>query len=200
MKREMILCIEREMLDINLEVNGYSSVDSVKLQEILRPENMWFCPREIIETRPSFLQLIPYIVLTDGQNYLSYRRGKAGGEARLHSRISIGFGGHVEIADAVLENTLINVFSTLENAVEREIREEISIPEIIHKNYTGILFDDSNEVGKVHLGIVEIWRLNSGNIKSLDASHMECRWLSIEEIRSFYSELESWSQLVVDSL
>jgi len=53
-----------------------------------------FAPRAQMEVDPSWKQLIPYLVLRDGDRYFLMRRTRAGGDARLHDRWSIGVGGH----------------------------------------------------------------------------------------------------------
>ena len=40
-------------------------------------------------------QVIPYLVLRDGERWFLMRRTRAGGDARLHDRWSIGVGGHL---------------------------------------------------------------------------------------------------------
>jgi len=56
-------------------------------------------PRAAMEVDPSFKQIIPYLVLRDAERYFLMRRTKAGGDARLHDRWSIGVGGHVDPGD-----------------------------------------------------------------------------------------------------
>ena len=56
-------------------------------------------PRAEMEVDPSFKQIIPYLVLRDGERYFLMRRTRPGGDARLHDRWSIGVGGHIEPGD-----------------------------------------------------------------------------------------------------
>ena len=58
-----------------------------------------FRPRAEAETDPSWKQLIPYLVLRDGERIFLMRRTKAGGDERLHDRYTIGVGGHVNPED-----------------------------------------------------------------------------------------------------
>ena len=60
---------------------------------------VWFGPKPVLEQDESFRQIIPYVVLRCGGNYLTYTRGATGGESRLHAKISMGFGGHVDLPD-----------------------------------------------------------------------------------------------------
>jgi len=54
--------------------------------------------RSHCETNPTYLQLIPYIILvSDNDEVFIYKRGQKGNEDRLHQLFSIGLGGHIEI-------------------------------------------------------------------------------------------------------
>ena len=53
-----------------------------------------------------FKQVIPYLVLRDGERYFLMRRTRAGGDARLHDRWSIGVGGHLNPGDGDLAGGL----------------------------------------------------------------------------------------------
>ena len=52
--------------------------------------------RDAMEVDPSCKQIIPYLVLRDGERFFLMRRTRAGLDARLHDRYSIGVGGHLE--------------------------------------------------------------------------------------------------------
>src|SRR3954454_9273568 len=58
-----------------------------------------FRPRPDAEQDPSWKQVIPYVVLRDGDAIFLMRRTRAGGDERLHDRYSIGIGGHVNPQD-----------------------------------------------------------------------------------------------------
>ena len=63
-------------------------------------------PRSEMESDPRWKQVIPYLVLRDGQRYFLMRRSRAGADARLHERYSIGIGGHLNPGDADLAGGL----------------------------------------------------------------------------------------------
>lgn len=71
-------------------------------------------------------QIIPYVVIGSRKNgtFLSYVRPNKGNEDRLHGKISIGFGGHIEVIDA---EGSINIFDAVLNCARREIKEELSL-------------------------------------------------------------------------
>src|SRR3954454_11433424 len=99
-----------------------------------------FRPRPDAERDASWKQVIPYVVLRDADTLFLMRRTRAGGDERLHDRYSIGIGGHVNPEDADIDGGL-----------RREWQEEIEAdftPEFLP---LGVLNDDENDVGAVHL-------------------------------------------------
>src|SRR5574343_244442 len=60
-----------------------------------------YIPRDEAEEDPTFLQIIPYVVLTHNSRVLQYTRMKGSGESRLRGKQSIGFGGHINPEDGV---------------------------------------------------------------------------------------------------
>lgn len=54
--------------------------------------------RSHCETNPTYLQIIPYVILLSEDNEIFiYKRGQKGNEERLHQLFSMGLGGHIEI-------------------------------------------------------------------------------------------------------
>ena len=82
-------------------------------------------------------------MLRDGDRIFLMRRTRAGGDERLHERYSIGIGGHVNPGDT---DPL--------DALRREWAEEIEADFEPTLEPLGVLNDDDNAVGAVHLGLV----------------------------------------------
>ena len=59
----------------------------------------FFVRRGDAEQDPGTKQVIPYLVLRDGERWFLMRRTRGGGDARLHDRWSIGVGGHLNPGD-----------------------------------------------------------------------------------------------------
>ena len=98
-----------------------------------------------MEVDPSFKQVIPYLVLRDGERYFLMRRTRAGVDARLHDRYSIGVGGHLNPGDGGVLGGL-----------RREWHEELVADFEPAFRLVGLLNDDTTEVGAVHLGAVYV--------------------------------------------
>jgi len=58
-----------------------------------------YVPRPDAETDPSLKQIIPYLVLRDGDRIFLMKRTRAGGDPRLHDRFTVGIGGHLNPGD-----------------------------------------------------------------------------------------------------
>ena len=58
-----------------------------------------YVPRPRAETDRSLKQIIPYLVLRDGDRIFLMKRTSAGGDARLHDLYSVGVGGHLNPGD-----------------------------------------------------------------------------------------------------
>jgi predicted NUDIX family phosphoesterase len=105
-----------------------------------------------LEADAAFKQLIPYVLLVHGDCFFAYRRAK-GSEERLASKVSLGVGGHINQGDLDMRHPHGLHINTLFRAALREVREELG-PIDGPLSLMGLVNDDSNPVGRVHLGIV----------------------------------------------
>jgi predicted NUDIX family phosphoesterase len=159
------------------------------------------------EENPEFKQMIPYTVLTrtDSNGDLevfTYQRLGGGGEARLHNKLSIGVGGHMNKMF-----TVDNFYDVIYDEARREINEELSIEasnEDIHVHIAGLINDDSNDVGKVHLGVLmQAFVSYDTNVEVNEKDQLLGDWVPLQRLREdahFYDRLESWSQLALEAL
>lgn len=197
MKEEMILVVRRETVEklgmwqgLNFDVARYLPV-------LLARENNFFKARSAAETDPAFKQIIPYVLLVHGGKVLHYVRGKKSGEQRLVSKGSIGIGGHMNDEDEGL--FALDEAAYLEG-VRREVCEELKIGTKFKNRVVALLNDDSNEVGKVHLGVVHVFDLEEPTVEKNEAMITNLAFLSPEELRERRNLLESWSQICLDGL
>jgi predicted NUDIX family phosphoesterase len=146
-------------------------------------------PRAAMEVDPSFKQIIPYLVLRDGERYFLMRRTKAGGDARLHDRWSIGVGGHVDPGDAGLAGGL-----------RREWHEELVAG--FEPTFTpyALLNDDTTEVGAVHLGVVVLADAGGRPVSVRETDKLSGAFADPSEVAAGVDHLETWSRIVFDAL
>lgn len=196
---ENVLVISRDLFDELGSFQGLSLEPWSYLGAILAPANNYFLDRNEAEDDPSHKQIIPYVIFQAGDKYLHYVRGAKGGEKRLASKGSLGIGGHVNDTDVDPENRAETVDKvTYTKGVEREIREELKIVGPYTQRIVALINDDSNAVGKVHLGVVHLIQLESENVKANEASIEKLEFLDIEELTKLRKKMESWSQICFD--
>lgn len=164
------------------------------LKTLLDPAYISYRPRDRMENDPDFKQLIPYCILRWQGQVFHYQRGKAQGEGRLHSKRSIGVGGHISSEDR-------NLFdSPYLEALRREINEEVHLETPYRDTCVGLLNDDQTEVGRVHLGIVHIFELDAPKVRPREKSMLQTGFAPSEELIQDLDQFETWSQLCLRHL
>lgn len=172
-------------------------VDAV-VAELMKEENHFFMDRDAAEEDPTHKQIIPYCVFRCGDRILHYTRGKAGGESRLHAKISVGVGGHVNPVD--MEEGRYGMAAYLA-AVTREIDEELELSGKHEHRVIALLNDDSNTVGQVHLGIVHLVELENDDVRSREDALVELGFSPLAELAGpMMDRLETWSAFCVRHL
>jgi predicted NUDIX family phosphoesterase len=193
-KDERVLVVERKLFDELGAFQGVTHDVDKYVPVLLDPRNYTFCPRSSAEDDPSLKQIIPYFIITHEDRIWCYVRGKKSGEERLVAKGSIGVGGHINDEDADLFEDIY------ERASERELTEEVIVPEGYTQKIVGLLNDDSNDVGKVHLGIIHVVQSPSPDVTKRESVITEGGFKTVDELREMRESLETWSQLCVDSL
>jgi predicted NUDIX family phosphoesterase len=149
---------------------------------------------------------------TSDLKFLTYHRPVTGGEPGLHGKVTIGYGGHIDLNDVVCdENSVIHLKDTVLTSMRREIFEELGISS---EDLAGVVMgyrlitDYSNSVGRVHLGIVFIVTIKNDcviNPAALEIDYAgeftayDLSELSGEEI-SNPVVMENWSKLLVEEM
>lgn len=196
---EEVLVIPRALLD---EIGAFSGIRSGDIEpaisRLLDPANHFFMDRATAEDDPTHKQIIPYCIIRCGDRILNYTRGKAGGEARLHALRSVGVGGHINPIDTGGGRTGPDAYQA---AVERELSEEL-IFEVPHENrIIGLLNDESNPVGQVHLGIVHLIDVESDAVHSNEDALADLTFTPLADLNGpLFDKLETWSQACIRHL
>lgn len=193
---EEVLVVPRALFE---EIGTFEGIRTEGLDaavsRLLDPANHFFIDRAAAEEDPSHKQLIPYCIFRCGDRILHYTRGKSGGESRLHAKISIGVGGHVNPIDTGNGRTGPDAYNA---AVTREIEEELDLPEEHQHRIIALLNDDSNPVGQVHLGIVHIVDLKADSVTSREDALTDLKFTPLSELNGpLFDRLETWSQFCI---
>lgn len=167
--------------------------------------------RDDIETDPSFLQLIPYIVLVDAETeeLFTYTRGKKGTENRLHDKVALGLGGHVETepGDELPLETLL-----AQDAL-RELEEEVGIKPVFsdltlmrHLMHSAgmVLYTEAAAVDCVHLGIAVLFPIDRKRLGTAEHRVIENgKWMTLEalldDVTNGKINAENWTRLLADN-
>ena len=149
----------------------------------------FFLRRGDAEEDPAHKQVIPYLVLRDGERWFLMRRTKAGGDARLHDLWSIGVGGHLNPGDGDVEGGL-----------RREWAEEVVAAFEPAFEAVGLLNDDTTPVGAVHVGIVFVADAAGRPVEIRETDKLSGSFATTEEVAAVRDSMETWSRLVFDFL
>ena len=164
-------------------------VEMARLDRVGRPR-----PRRELELDPAWKQPIPYAIAlhrtAEGERQLFWMDRLAGGsDRRLHGRASFGVGGHIGADDGGI---LV--------ALEREWSEEVETAVLPRFTPLGLLNDDGDDVGRVHLGIVFLAELSSAEIAVREREKLAGSLVSVESAVARAGELEGWSAALISHI
>lgn len=189
---EHVLCVRRDELFPDGAWYGFISEGLERYETVIR-EQSFFMPRAEVEEDPSYQQIIPYVVFRHGDRYFLTRRLKASSEKRLRQLYSLGVGGHINPGD--LENG-----DPIMDGLRREFEEEVEYSGEVEATLLGLINDDSSPVSKVHLALAFLVEGSSPEIAIKETEKLAGELLTLEEMRMYYLEMESWSQIVYDEV
>jgi predicted NUDIX family phosphoesterase len=189
---EEVLCVRREDIFPDGAWHGFVTDDLERYQSVIR-ERYVFKPRAEVEDDPSFQQIIPYVVFRHDGRYLLTHRLRASSEKRLRKQYSLGVGGHINPGDLRSGDPILD-------GLKREWEEEVVYDGRFDADLLGLLNDESAPVSRVHLGVVFLVDGDTPNIAIRETKKLGGELLTLTEMRAFYLQMESWSQLVYDRL
>jgi predicted NUDIX family phosphoesterase len=166
-------------------------------QTLLDPLHTSYRARGDMEHDPNFKQLIPYVIFrftdANGVHLFQYRRGKGQGESRLHQLRSVGVGGHISSLDA-------GDRQAYDEGMRRELEEELIIETTFRPKCVGLINDDRNAVGQVHLGIVHLCDVSAPEIRARESDLLDAGFLPLDQIMRELEQFETWSQICLTAL
>jgi len=199
---EQILCFRREILRAYPYKTFYDEGLWRQILAHLEPK-----ARSVAEHDYDTKQLVVYVLINHEQTFLSYQRTPKTTETRLKALYSIGIGGHVNVDDRIQPTLFGAKEATWKDfvlqAVRREVSEEVQIEGADAQEPRLICFvnDDSNDVGKVHFGVVFAMKLAKPSVAIRGERGIgKLSFRTLPELISMRDTLETWSQLLVDFL
>jgi len=197
-QKERVLVVRRDIFGDSPMFHGLMLDTRPYLDNLFARGALSFMLRSLAEKDSAHKQLIPYVVISCNGKFLTYIRGKRAGEKRLVGNRSIGIGGHINPIDDM--PLLGDAFETYQTAVVREIAEEVTITTKHTDKIVALINDDTNEVGRVHLGMVHRWDLELPNVERREQMITQLEFMTIPELKAVKNTMETWSQLCVDGL
>jgi predicted NUDIX family phosphoesterase len=147
-----------------------------------------FIDRPLAERSPEWRQIIPYVVIRNGADVFGVTRTAKQTEARLHHKVSIGIGGHINPGHTILDG------------LKKELDEEVRIDGDYALRFAGIINDESTEVGRVHLGACFVLEARTRDVAVLETEKMHGAWMSPAQLAAARDAMETWSQIVYDEV
>jgi len=186
---ELVYAVPRDVL--LGEVAAWLGVKCEGVEEILKRAGTLggYYPRPAAELDRTIKQIIPYLVLRDGDRIFLMKRTKAGGDARLHDHYTIGVGGHLNPGDG-----------SILGGLAREWREELEADFQPELDFIGLLNDDTVDVGVHHLGVVYLADAAGRGVRVRETHKLSGSFEPIEVVIAAYDRMETWSQLALDAI
>lgn len=165
--------------------------------------NQRYGRRGNLEVDPSHKQPIPYVLIVNPKTKMIYAYQRSSQqehahESRLHGKWSWGVGGHVEQIDGEHENPI-------RVCLEREVvREEVNIKgDISGISILGYI-NESDEVGKVHFGLLYVLETSADEVVPSDLEMKSGSMVSFSELERILAspewEVEGWSRIALGPL
>ena len=183
---EQVMVVERAALAPYLVERGLVRNDAEAMLEVF-VEQHFFIDRPTAEISPQYKQIIPYVLIRCKTDFYLLQRTQKQTEARLHHKLSLGIGGHVNPDTPELFEGLL-----------KELEEEVAVAGDYEISFVGVLNDDTTEVGSVHLGAVYVLDANERNVEVRETEKMTGRWVAQSELPALREQMETWSQIVYD--
>ncbi len=188
------LIVERNILFKEKYFQGFLPINEYDFISLILENVRYFSRGDELENNEGLQQIIPYVWIVNPKEKKVFAYKRASGkrnyrETRLMNKISCGVGGHIDKEDSD---------NPIESAMIRELKEEVIMKKYPNPKIIGFLNDDSDEVGKVHFGIIAIAETKS-NVRKGDNEMSEGKFYSVEELERIFNDnkinVEAWTRI-----
>lgn len=188
--KERVMVVAREDIFRGGTWHGIKADDVARLVRIINTKHK-FMARGDVEDDPRWQQIIPYMFFENAGKYFLMQRNAGHTDKRLASNFSLGVGGHINKKDIKT--------GSIVSWAKREFEEEVDYKGRYKAEFLGLLNDDTNDVGRVHLGLIIKMAGKSNGITVRD-EHQSGKMVAVDELSRNYKKMETWSQIVYDYL
>lgn len=185
---EEVLVVERAALEALLPGEGFWTETIEPVRRFVQ-EHHYFLPRDRAEYDTTAKQIIPYVVVRQAGRYFLLRRKRKQTEARLHDKLSLGVGGHIDAAEETSEDPLTA-------GLLRELAEEVSVERVVSLRCVGVLNENNGGVSDYHTALVYLLEAE-GTVTVRETEKMSGDWATVAELEAVAERLETWSQIVL---
>lgn len=180
---------------ISYKRNGFITGNSDVLNRIV--QKSLFRKRDELEEDPSFKQIIPYAIISCKESFYLFRRTSKQAEKRLHNKLTLGVGGHMNPNKSMEPNEHYII-----DELKRELFEEVQLKKgcfIEGIQFIGFINDDTIPVGRVHIGLLYNIRLSNKDVIINETDKMTAKWVDKPDLSGFYEGMETWSKIAFDN-
>ena len=188
---EHVLVVSRQELEERLPGQVWVTQDLDALRQFILDRH-FFLPREQAEYDDTAKQIIPYVLLRQKDRWFLLRRLNKQTEARLHQKLSLGVGGHINPTEE-------DAADPLEAGLMRELREEIQVESIRSLTCLGLINENNGGVSDYHAALVYLLEAE-GTVSVRETEKMEGQWVTPQALRSCFDSLETWSQIAAKAV
>lgn len=188
---ENVLVVKTSSLGNIISRNGLIKGHEDEVLSLIANEGS-FLARPVAEESPEYRQIIPYVAIVRGDEVFATRRLNKGGESRLHGLMSLGIGGHINEIDSKDSDWLMN-------CLRREIEEEVDIADFGTLTLRGLVNDNGNDVGSVHLGFF-FTLTTTGGVTVRETEKLTGGFEPIATLPEHLQAMETWSQIITPEL
>ena len=183
---EQILVLEQVDLHGILSGEGFVQAEEASFASLLQVAR--FVARREAEGNPSLRQIIPYVVLLEDGAVFAVERLNSQSEARLHGRLSVGIGGHLNERN-------------IQAGALRELNEELELDskQLGPLVFRGFINDLSNAVSRDHLGCLYTVEA-SGSVAVRERDKMHGSYQTSAFLQANRDRLENWSAIALEFL
>jgi predicted NUDIX family phosphoesterase len=189
--KEIMVVPKRDLFENNY-FEGFMKKNSVDYEGRIL-SNFVYIQRSLAENSPEYKQPVGYAIIVNPKTkkIFVYQRAKDKNynEKRLQGNWSWGLGGHIEKVDST--------GSPIYTSILRELNEEVNIEDYTNPVVLGYINDDSNDVGKVHFGVLYVIETNF-DVTPKDAEIASGKFMDINELEKICSldqKIDSWSKI-----
>jgi len=191
-----IMVVKQDVIFDSNYFNGFISANMFDYEsKILK--NFGYMSRCFADGDHNYKQPISYGIVTNFflNQIFVYRREKKGErytEKRLQGKLSLGVGGHIEQSDSG---------NPIHSSLRRELKEEIRLRSFKTPKVLGYINDDSDDVGKDHLGILYLIETSQSVIKPKPKGELASgRLIPFSKLESLIKTAESpKSKIIIEN-